>query len=101
MKRTPLPHKEIGMKKIAILVFTMMLAASLSFAQGTTGSTDKTDKTGNGKTTTGKKATKAPAKGKKGGKKGKKSSGGTTTPAPKKPRPTAPLNCRAETTIPN
>jgi len=86
MKRTPLPHKEIGMKKIAILVFTMMLAASLSFAQGTTGSTDKTDKadkTGTGKTTTGKKATKAPAKGKKGGKKGKKSSGGTTTPAPK------------------
>ncbi len=44
------------MKKIAILVFTMI----------------------------GKKTTKAPAaKGHKGGKKGKKSSGGTTTPAPK------------------
>ena len=70
------------MKKIAILVFTMMLAASLSFGQATGGSTDKAPKTGTGKTTTtGKKATKSKAK--KGGKKSKKSSGGTTTPAPK------------------
>ena len=69
------------MKKIAILVFTMMLAASLSFGQATGGSTDKAPKTGTGKATTGKKAPKS--KSEKGGKKSKKSSGGTTTPAPK------------------
>jgi len=69
------------MKKIATLVFTMMLAASLSFAQATGGSTDKAPKTGTEKTTSGKKATKSKAK--KGGKKSKKGSGGTTTPAPK------------------
>ena len=71
------------MKKIATLAFTLMLAASLSFAQDTGG--DKAPKQGTAKTApTGKKATKAPAaKGHKGGKKGKKSSGGSTTPAPK------------------
>jgi len=70
------------MKKIATLVFSLMLAASLSFAQDTGG--DKAPKTGTTKTTSGKKTTKAPAaKGHKGGKKGKKSSGGTSTPAPK------------------
>ncbi len=71
------------MKKIATLAFTLMLAASLSFAQDTGG--DKAPKTGTAKPApTGKKTTKAPAaKGHKGGKKGKKSSGGTSTPAPK------------------
>jgi len=70
------------MKKIVTLAFTLMLAASLSFAQDTG---DKAPKTGTGKAApTAKKATKAPAeKAHKGGKKGKKSSGGTTTPAPK------------------
>jgi hypothetical protein len=71
------------MKKFATLAFTIMLAASLSFAQGTTGSTDKAPKNTATKTTTGKKTTKAPTGKKSGGKKGKKSSGGTTTPAPK------------------
>ncbi len=65
------------MKKLLTIVFTMLLGASLSFAQGTTG----TPATTNAPTkTTGKKAK---TKGHKGGKKGKKSSGGTTTPAPK------------------
>ncbi|MBZ5522187.1 MAG: hypothetical protein LAP21_08090 [Acidobacteriia bacterium] len=58
------------MKKLLTLAVTMLLAASLSFAQGTTGSTD---------TATGKKATKSKSVSKKGGKKSKKSSGGTTT----------------------
>ncbi|MBZ5522186.1 MAG: hypothetical protein LAP21_08085 [Acidobacteriia bacterium] len=70
------------MKKLLTLAVTMLLAASLSFAQATGGSTDKTTKTG--KTAeSGKKATKSKSKGHKGGKKGKKSSGGTTTPTPK------------------
>jgi hypothetical protein len=64
------------MKKLATFVFALLLGASLSFAQGTTGTPDKDPKT------SGKKATKT-TKGKKGGKKGKKSSGGTTTPPPK------------------
>jgi hypothetical protein len=69
------------MKKLLTLAFTMLLAASLSFAQ-TGGSTDKTK--GTGKTAeTGKKAKTQPAShSKKGGKKSKKSSGSTTT-APK------------------
>lgn len=67
------------MKKVFTFVFTMVLAGSLSFAQGTGGSTSKTDAP---KTESGKKA-KSKTKAHKGGKKGKKSSGGTTTPAPK------------------
>jgi hypothetical protein len=74
------PLKGDSMKKLATFVFALLLGASLSFAQGTTGTPTKTTDT---KTTSGKKATKTKSKGKKGGKKGKKSSGGTTTPAPK------------------
>jgi len=63
------------MKKIFVFAVTMLLAASLSFAQGTTGSGDSS---------TGKKGTTQKSKkGHKGGKKSKKNSGGTTTPAPK------------------
>jgi hypothetical protein len=65
------------MKKLLTLVFAMLLGASLSFAQATSG-TPPTTKTST--KTTGKKGTKT--KGKKGGKKGKKSSGGTTTTTP-------------------
>jgi hypothetical protein len=72
------------MKKLLTVVFTMLLAGSLAFAQATTGSTGA--QTGPGKPienpkTSGKKATKT-SKAHKGGKKSKKSSGGTT-PAPK------------------
>ncbi|HEY2171365.1 MAG TPA: hypothetical protein VGJ30_17195 [Candidatus Angelobacter sp.] len=65
------------MKKLLTIAFTLLLGASLSFAQATGGSTDKGagDKT---TTKSGKKTTHH-----KGGKKGKKSSGTTTTPAPK------------------
>jgi len=66
------------MKKLLTVVFAMLLAGSLSFAQATGGSTD----TKTPKTETGKKATKT-SKAHKGGKKSKKNSGGTTTPAPK------------------
>jgi hypothetical protein len=66
------------MKKLLTLAFTMMLAASLSFAQATGGSTKQT-KTKEGTTETGKKG-KSKAKGHKGGKKSKKSSGSTTPP---------------------
>ena len=71
---------ENGMKKLATLVFALLLGASLSLAQtgGSTGgkTTDTGKPTDNGK---GKKH----HHGKKGGKKSKKSTGGTTTPAPK------------------
>jgi hypothetical protein len=67
------------MKKLATLVFALMLTASLSFAQagGTTAPAD-TSKT----TDTGKKAHKGGKKGHKGGKKSKKgaSTDSTTTP---------------------
>src|SRR5262249_51890929 len=66
-------------------VITMLLGASLSFAQaggGTTGGTTGTTTTDTG--STGKKGHKGGKKGHKGGKKGKKGSGGTTTPPPKK-----------------
>jgi hypothetical protein len=69
------------MKKLFTVVFTMLLAGSLAFAQDTGGDTSKTK----GKTTTaetGKKPTKT-SKAHKGGKKGKKGSGGSTTPPPK------------------
>jgi hypothetical protein len=70
------------MKKLLTVVFTMLLAGSLAFAQDTTGGTTK------GKTTppakeSGKKANKT-SKAHKGGKKGKKGTGGGTgAPAPK------------------
>jgi len=63
------------MKKLATLVFALLLAGSLSFAQGTTGDT----KTGTEKTEPAKKGHKGGKKGHKGGKKGKK--GAETTPA--------------------
>jgi len=66
------------MKKLATLVFALLLGASLSFAQASTGSSGtQTD------TKTEKKAHKGGKKGHKGGKKSKKSSGGPSTPAPK------------------
>ncbi|HEY6273184.1 MAG TPA: hypothetical protein VIX19_14485 [Terriglobales bacterium] len=67
------------MKKLLTVVFTMVVAGTLCFAQTGGGSTDQ------GKTaapaTSGKKATKT-SKAHKGGKKSKKSTGATTTPAP-------------------
>ncbi|HWZ46495.1 MAG TPA: hypothetical protein VNW97_23680 [Candidatus Saccharimonadales bacterium] len=68
------------MKKVLTLAFTMLLAASLSFAQAA-GGTTKPTKTKEGMADTGKKG-KA-KHGKKGGKKSKKVSGAATTPAPK------------------
>lgn len=68
------------MKKLLTIAFTLLLGASLSFAQATGGSTDKTASTS---TASGKKATsKTKTKSHKGGKKSKK---GTTdsTPPPK------------------
>jgi hypothetical protein len=62
------------MKKLFTFVFTMLLGASLAFAQATGGSTDTTTKA---PTTKGKKHSH------KGGKKHKKGDGantGTTTP---------------------
>jgi len=72
------------MKRLFAFVITMLLGASLSFAQaggGTTGGTTGTTTTDTG--STGKKGHKGGKKGHKGGKKGKKGSGGTTTPPPK------------------
>jgi hypothetical protein len=69
------------MKKLATVVFAMLLAGSLAFAQDTPGNGKTATKTTTAPTT-GKKTTKT-SKAHKGGKKGKKSSGGTTTPAPK------------------
>ena len=66
------------MKKLLTIAFTLLLGATLSFAQATGGSTDKG--AGDKGTTTTKKGAK---KGHKGGKKSKKNSGGTTTPPPK------------------
>jgi len=65
------------MKKLLTIAFTLLLGATLSFAQATGGSTDKPAE--GGKKTT----TKSGKKAHKGGKKSKKSSGSTTTPAPK------------------
>lgn len=72
------------MKKLLTIAFTLLLGASLSFAQATGGSTDKGagDKgTTTTKTASGKKATKSAKKGHKGGKKSHK--GAETTPPPK------------------
>jgi len=70
------------MKRLLTFVVTLLVGASLSFAQaggGTTGSTG----TGTSTTDTGKKGHKGGKKGHKGGKKGKKGSSGTSTPPPK------------------
>ena len=70
------------MKKLLTIAFTLLLGASLSFAQATGGSTDKATTDKSASTDTGKKA-----KTKKGATKNKKSKKGatdtTTTPAPK------------------
>jgi hypothetical protein len=70
------------MKKLFTVVFAMLLAGSLAFAQATGGSTDKAGKTETA-TTSGKKATKS-KKGHKGGKKSKKGSSTETTTQPPK-----------------
>jgi hypothetical protein len=65
------------MKKLLTIAFTLLLGATLSFAQAGGGSTDKpADKT----TESGKKGGKSGKKGHKGGKKSKKSSSSTTPP---------------------
>lgn len=69
------------MKKLLTIAFTLLLGASLSFAQATGGSTDKG--AGEKSTTPPAKTKSAGKKAHKGGKKSKKNSGGTTTPAPK------------------
>jgi len=66
------------MKKLATLVFALLLTGSLAFAQGTTDTTKKADDT-KGETT---KKHKGGKKGHKGGKKGKKAA--ETTPATEK-----------------
>lgn len=66
------------MKRLFTFVVTMLLGATLAFAQaggGTTGAPATT--------TSGKKGHKGGKKAHKGGKKGKKSSGGSTTTPPK------------------
>jgi hypothetical protein len=73
------------MKKLFTVVFTMLLAGSLAFAQSTGGSPGA--QTGTGKPientkTSGKKANKT-SKAHKGGKKSKKGSTGSTTAPPK------------------
>ena len=69
------------MKKLATLVFALLVGASLSFAQaggGTPGTTQEPTKT------EGKKGHKGGKKGHKGGKKSKKGDkGAETTAAPK------------------
>jgi hypothetical protein len=66
------------MKKLLTIAFTLLLGATLSFAQATGGSTDKPATTS---TASGKKATsKTKTKSHKGGKKSKKSTGDSTPP---------------------
>jgi len=70
------------MKKLLTIAFTLLLGASLSFAQATGGSTGSTDKPAGGdKTATTKSGKKTTHH--KGAKKTKKSPSSTTTPAPK------------------
>lgn len=64
------------MKKLFTFVITMLLGASLAFAQAGGGSTDTTKEHKGGKTTKTSKAHK-------GGKKSKKGSTSSTTPPPK------------------
>lgn len=70
------------MKRLCTLVITLLVGATLSFAQAGGGTTSGTG-TGTSTTDTGKKGHKSGKKGHKGGKKSKKNSGGTTTPPPK------------------
>jgi hypothetical protein len=71
------------MKKLLTFVFTMLVGASLAFAQAGTGTTAPASPDKTAPADSGKKATKSSKKGKKGGKKHKKSPTTTTTPAPK------------------
>jgi hypothetical protein len=71
------------MKKLLTIAFTLLLGASLTFAQAAGGSTSgQSGSTDKSSTDTGKKG-KSGKKGHKGGKKSKKNSGGDTTPPPK------------------
>ncbi len=73
------------MKKLLTVVFTMLVAGSLAFAQATGGSTDQAHKGGKTAATekTAEKGKKGGKKGHKGGKKSKKGSTESTTPPPK------------------
>ncbi len=64
------------MKKLLTVVFTMLLAGTLAFSQG---STDKTAGDKPASSDSGKKAHKGGKKGHKGGKKSKKGSAGGNT----------------------
>jgi len=71
------------MKRLTVFLFALLLGASLSFAQGTTGTPGKPTTTDNDKGKD-KGKEKSGKKGHKGGKKSKKGQGGgTTTPPPK------------------
>jgi Spy/CpxP family protein refolding chaperone len=67
--------KENRMKKLATLIFALLLSASLSFAQAATGSS--------GTQTDTKTEKKSGKKHHKGGKKSKKGQTGSATPPPK------------------
>jgi hypothetical protein len=69
------------MKKLFTLLCTLVLGATLSFAQAGGGSTGTTDTS---KQTEGKKGHKGGKKGHKGGKKSKKGDKGGDTTAPPK-----------------
>ncbi|HKD79940.1 MAG TPA: hypothetical protein VKH81_09615 [Candidatus Angelobacter sp.] len=72
------------MKKLLTIAFALMLGASLSFAQATSGGNTSTDKPATGEKTTKTENTKSGKKGHKGGKKSKKNSGSNpATPPPK------------------
>ena len=71
------------MKRLFAFVITMLVGASLSFAQAGGGSTGGTGKPDTTQTDTGKKGHKGGKKAHKGGKKHKKSSSTPTTPPPK------------------
>lgn len=70
------------MKKLFTFVVTMLLGATLAFAQtgGDKKPADKTDTTKTATADSGKKATKGAKKGHKGGKKSKKGSTDSTPP---------------------
>jgi hypothetical protein len=67
------------MKKLLTLVFTMLLAGSLAFAQATGDKASAPKGKPDNPTESNKKEAKSGKKGHKGGKKGKKGSGGTTS----------------------
>jgi hypothetical protein len=71
------------MKRLFTFVMTMLLGASLAFAQAGGGGTGSTGQDTTTQPDSGKKGHKGGKKGHKGGKKSKKGSGGTTTPPPK------------------